>query len=282
MTAFFGALLDMEFLQRALLGGALASVGCGIMGTYVVVKRIGYLAGGIAHAVLGGMGVAYYLDLNPMMGAIAAAIVAALLVGWVNIGSRRNSDTMIGALWAVGMAIGILFISRTPGYNVDLMSYLFGNILMISAGDLRIMMVLDVLVVVLVSLFYRQLIAIAFDHEFARLRGVAVRFFELLLLCVVALTVVILIQVVGLILVIALLTLPAAIASQYARSLAGMMLLATGIGVVLTVGGLALSYEPDLPAGATIILLAGLLYLISTAAKNLVHRLRLRRLRLGA
>ncbi|KPJ83191.1 MAG: hypothetical protein AMS18_17735 [Gemmatimonas sp. SG8_17] len=282
MTAFFAALFELEFLQRALLGGALASVGCGIMGTYVVVKRIGYLAGGIAHAVLGGMGVAYYLDLNPMLGAIAAAVVAALLVGWVNIGSRRNSDTVIGALWATGMAIGILFISRSPGYNVDLMSYLFGNILMVSAGDLRIMVVLDVLVVVLVLLFYRQLIAVAFDQEFARLRGVAVRFFELLLLCVVALTVVTLIQVVGLILVIALLTLPAAIASQYARSLAGMMVLATGIGVVLTVGGLALSYEPDLPAGATIILLAGLLYLVSTAAKNLVHRMRLRRLRQGA
>lgn len=281
MTAFFGALCEMEFLQRALLGGVLASVGCGIMGTYVIVKRIGYLAGGIAHAVLGGMGVAYFLNLNPMLGAIAAAIVAALLVGWVNIGSRRNSDTVIGALWAVGMAIGILFISRTPGYNVDLMSYLFGNILMVSPGDLRIMMALDVLVVVLALLFYRQLIAIAFDQEFARLRGVAVRFFELLLLCVVALTVVTLIQVVGLILVIALLTLPAAIASQYTRSLAGMMLLATGIGVVLTVSGLAVSYEPDLPAGATIILLAGLAYLVSTAAKDVVRRLRLRRLRQG-
>lgn len=282
MTAFFGALLEMQFLQRALLGGVLASVGCGIMGTYVVVKRIGYLAGGIAHAVLGGMGVAYYLNLNPMLGAIAAAIVAALLVGWVNIGSRRNSDTVIGALWAVGMAIGILFISRTPGYNVDLMSYLFGNILMVSPGDLRIMAMLDVLVIVLVLLFYRQLIAVAFDQEFARLRGVAVRFFELLLLCVVALTVVTLIQVVGLILVIALLTLPAAIASQYTRSLAGMMLLATGIGVVLTVSGLAVSYEPDLPAGATIILLAGLLYLASTAAKSLARRMRLRRLRQGS
>jgi zinc transport system permease protein len=161
------------------------------------------------------------------------------------------------------MAIGIVFISRTPGYNVDLMSYLFGNILMVSRQDLYLMGVMDGVVVVTMLLFRKQLLAVTFDEEFARLRGVRVTFFYLLLLCMVALTVVLLIQIVGLILVIALLTLPAAIAGQYVGSLGRMMLLATGLGVIFTSTGLALSYEPDLPAGATIVLLTGATYLLS-------------------
>ena len=280
---FFDALQHYEFLRNALLGGLLASIGCGIMGSYVVVKRIGFLAGGISHTVLGGMGIALFLGLSPIGGALVAALVAALLIGWVSLEWKEREDTLIGALWAVGMAVGILFISRTPGYNVDLMSYLFGNILMVPPGELWLMAVMDLLVLITVVLFYRQFLAVSFDEEFARLRGVPVKLFYLLLLCMVAVTVVLLIQVVGLILVIALLTLPAAIATQYVHSLGKMMLLATLLGILFTVSGLALAYKPDLPAGATIILVAGSCYLISTLASTMLrkHRARLRMARGG-
>ena len=277
MSAFLAALATQSFLQHALAAGVLASIACGIVGSYVVVKRIGYLAGGVAHTVLGGMGVAYFLGKSPIGGALVAALLAAAIIGWVNLRLRQHEDTIIGALWAVGMAIGVLFISRTPGYNVDLMSYLFGNILMVPREDLLLMAGLDAVIVALVVLFRKQFLAVCFDEEFARLRGVPVGLFYLLLLWMVALTVVILIQVVGLILVLALLTLPAAIAGQYTRTLAAMMLLATLLGMIFTGAGLALSYEPDLPAGATIILLAGVAYLFSALGRGFWLVLRRRR-----
>ncbi|OQX31834.1 MAG: hypothetical protein B0D96_10225 [Candidatus Sedimenticola endophacoides] len=276
--AFLQAVIEHGFLQHALIGGVLASIGCGIVGSYVVVRRIGFLAGGISHSVLGGMGAALYFGVEPLSGAVAAALLSALLIGWVSLRWREHEDTLIGALWAVGMAVGILFISRTPGYNVNLMSYLFGNILMVPERELWVMAAMDLLVVAAVVLFYRPFQAVAFDEEFARLRGVPVTGFYLLLLCMVALTVVLLIQVVGLILVIALLTLPAAIAAQYVHTLGRMMGLATLLGILFTVSGLALSYEPDLPAGATIILVAGLAYLLSTVGRGVWRG---RRARLG-
>ncbi len=277
MSEFLDALLQYGFLQKALLGGLLASIGCGIMGSYVVVKRIGYLAGGISHTVLGGMGIALFAGFAPLAGALVAALVAALVIGWVNLHWQQQEDTLIGAVWAVGMAIGILFLSRTPGYNVNLMSYLFGNILLVGEGDLWVMAGLDLLVLLAVVFFYWQFLAVSFDEEFARLRGVPVTFFYLLLLCLVALTVVLLIQVVGLILVIALLTLPAAIAAQYFHSLARMMVVATLLGMLFTLLGLAVSYRPDLPAGATIILVAGVSFLLSTLLSGALRRYRSRR-----
>lgn len=272
MSTFLSALSTQTFLQHALLAGVLASIACGIVGSYVVVKRIGYLAGGLAHTMLGGMGVAYFLGRSPTAGALVAALVATLAIAWVSLRFRQHVDTLISALWAVGMAVGILFISRAPGYNVDLMSYLFGNILMVSRGDLLLMAALAGMILVLVVLFRKQFLAVCFDEEFARLRGVPVGLFYLALLWMVALTVVILIQVVGLILVIALLTLPAAVAGQYVRSLPAMMAVAILLGVVFTGTGLALSYEPDLPAGASIILLAGLAYLLSTLGREFWRR----------
>jgi zinc transport system permease protein len=272
MSEFLGALSSQGFLQHALLAALLASMGCGIVGTFVVVKRIGYLAGGIAHTVLGGMGIAYYLGADPRGGAAVAAIAAALVIGWVSLRWKQQEDIIIGALWAVGMAVGIVFISRTPGYNVDLMSYLFGNILMVGRGDLFLMAGLDATVAVLVALFYKQLLAVCFDEEFARIRGVRVNAIYLLLLCMVAVTVVSLIQVVGLILVIALFTLPAAIAGQFVRSVAAMMLVACVLGAVFGVTGLAVSYATNLPSGAIIILLAGVAYLVSLAIARLVRR----------
>lgn len=268
MGDFFTALVDHEFLQRALLGGLLASIGCGVVGTYVVVQRISLLAGAIAHAVLGGMGIAWYLGAPPLAGALAAAVLAALVIGWVKLKFAEREDTAISAIWALGMAVGILFISATPGYSADLMSYLFGNLLMSSTGHLWLIGALDVVILALVGVFYRQFLAVCFDPDFARVRGLRVERYYLLLLVLVALSVVMLIQVVGLILVIALMTLPAAIAGRYLASVSGMMVVATVLGMVFTSGGLALSYGPDLPSGPVIIVLAGLAYLASAALKR--------------
>lgn len=263
MSNFIDAVSSQAFMQNAIFGGILASVACGVVGSYVVVKRIGYLAGGIAHSVMGGMGIAYYLDRPPIEGALVAALVFAVILGWVSLKMQQQEDTVIGALWAGGMAVGILFISQTPGYSADLMSFLFGNILMISSDDLIWIGGLDIFILLIVFLFYKQFLALSFDEEFARLRGIPVERFYLLFLTLVALTVVILIQIVGLILVIALLTLPAAVSGHYVRSLSLMMGLATVLGVLFTSGGLALSYQPDLPPGPTIILIAGAFYLVS-------------------
>jgi zinc transport system permease protein len=278
MIEFLSALLTQGFLQNALMAALLASVGCGIIGSFVVVKRIGYLAGGIAHTILAGLGIAYYMGADPRTGALVAAIVAALIIGGVSLRYKQHEDIVIGALWAVGMATGIVFISQTPGYNVDLMSYLFGNILMVSRTDLYIMAGLDVAVAALVALFYKQIVAICFDEEFARIRGVNVGAIYLLLLCMVAVTVVSLIQVVGLILVIALFTLPAAIAGEFVGSVAAMIVVACVLGAVFGFIGLGVSYASNLPSGATIILVAGLAYLISLAIARIVRRKILRQL----
>ncbi|MBU0984843.1 MAG: metal ABC transporter permease [candidate division Zixibacteria bacterium] len=270
---FFEAALHHTFLLNALLMGLLASVACGVVGTYVVARRITYMAGSIAHCVLGGMGIARYLStvygwtwLHPIHGAAVAAIAASLLIGWVSLRSRDKTDTVIGAVWAIGMALGIAFISQTPGYNEDLMSYLFGNILMVSGGHLWLVALLDAIVVAVSILFYNKLLAVCFDEEFTRIRGVNTSFYYLLLLCLVGLTVVILVEVVGLVMVIALLTLPVATAAFFTRSLWQTMLLATLGSCLFTVAGLALSYEFDLPGGATIILLSGIAYLVTASS----------------
>jgi zinc transport system permease protein len=265
---FLYALLEHDFLQRALAGGLLASIGCGVVGSYVVVQRISLLAGAIAHAVLGGMGIAWYFGADPLAGALVAAVIAALIIGWVKLRFAEREDTAISAIWALGMAIGILFIAKTPGYSVDLMGYLFGNLLMMSTSDLQLIIVLDVVIIAFVAMFFRQFLAVCFDPEFARVRGLKVERYYLLLLVLVALTVVMLIQVVGLILVIALMTLPAAIAGRFTHSLAAMMGLAVALGIAFTGGGLALSYSPDLPSGPVIIVLAGVAYLLAAFVRR--------------
>lgn len=277
MFEFFDALTRFPILQNAVLTGLFASIACGMVGTYVVVRRITYIAGAIAHCVLGGMGAARYaqivwgIPVEPLHGAIAAALLAAIVIGLVSLRARQREDTVIAAIWALGMAIGVLFIARTPGYNQDLMSYLFGNILMVSSRDLWLILALDALVVLACLLFYNQFQAICFDEEFARLRGVPVEAFYLLLLCLTALTVVVLVTVVGLILVIALLVLPVALAGFAARTLRQTMLLATIISAVLTFAGLAISYGPDLPAGATTIVLAGGVYIVCIGASAVLR-----------
>ncbi|HDR15956.1 MAG TPA: metal ABC transporter permease [Desulfobacteraceae bacterium] len=271
MVEFVSDVFVHRFLQYALLTGLLAGIACGVIGSYVVTRRITYIAGGISHSVLAGMGAAGYLSavhgcewLSPLHGAVVAALCAAMLIGYVSLHARQREDTVIGAVWAVGMAAGILFISKTPGYHEDLMSYLFGNILMVSSGDILLITLLDLVILTLVFAFYNQFLAVCFDEEFARIRGIRVEFFYLLLLCLTALTVVLLITVVGIVMVIALLTLPAAVAGQFSKKLWQMMILSSILSSGFTTLGLAVSYGPDLPAGATTILLAGAVYLAVT------------------
>ncbi|UCE24415.1 MAG: metal ABC transporter permease [Candidatus Zixiibacteriota bacterium] len=278
MGEFVHAVFNHSFMLNALLTGVLASVACGVVGTYVVTRRITYIAGGIAHSVLGGLGVARYLSiveewawLQPMHGAVVAALIASIVIGWVSLRAREREDTVIGAIWAIGMAVGIIFITLTPGYNEDLMTYLFGNILLVTIADLYLIVVLDAVIVAVVLLFYHKFLAVCFDEEFARIRGINTEFFYILLLCLTGLTVVILVGVVGIVMVIALLTLPAAIAGYFTRTLWQSMLVATMLSVLFTTFGLAISYSPDLPAGATIIIFAGVIYLFVAVSHRLAR-----------
>lgn len=268
MNDFLNDLFRYSFLQYALLAGVLASIACGIVGTYVVTRRITSVAGAIAHSILGGMGAARYCQVvlgwswfDPLVGAVAAAMISAVLIAWVRIVARQREDTVIGSVWAIGMAIGLLFISKTPGYNEDLMSYLFGSILMVTPEELWLIGALDALVVTVGLLFYNKFLAVCFDEEFTRIRGMRVEVYHTLLLCLTALTVVLLVTVVGIVMVIALLTLPAAAASHFSRKLWHMMVLSSLFTILFTATGMAASYGPDLPAGATIIILAGAVYL---------------------
>lgn len=267
---FFEAIRQHGFLQHAILASVLASSACGMVGTYVVVKRLGFLAGGIAHAVLGGMGGALFLGVSPMAGAFVAAILAAIILGLVKLYAKEQEDTLISATWAAGMAIGILFISQTPGYQVDLMTYLFGNVLLVSGQQLVMMAALNIVLVGAIALFNKHFTAVAFDEEFARIRGLPVTAVYLTLLCLTAVSVVLMIQVVGLILVIALLTLPAAISQQYMYTMRSMMGLAVLLGTAFCITGLGVSYFLDIPSGATIILFTTLAYLASTVLRRLL------------
>lgn len=282
MTEFFSDLMQFSFLKYALLAGVLASVSCGIIGSYVVTRRITYIAGAIAHSVLGGMGAARYCQVvlrwewfHPLTGAVIAALLSAFIIGLVSLKAKQREDTVIGAVWAIGMAAGIMFIFKTPGYNENLMSYLFGNILMVSRGDIWLMAGLDLMIIVLVMLFYNKFLAVCFDEEFALLRGVRVEGYYLLLLCLTALTVVLLLNVVGIVMVIALLTLPPATAGFFSKRLWRMMILSILFSIAITTGGLAISYAPNLPTGATIILLAGAVYL---SVVLVLHVMKLRHL----
>ena len=281
MNLFWKHLLKHTFLQYALLGGLLASVACGIVGSFVVVRRTTYVAGAIAHCVLGGMGAARYLQrvhgvewMTPLFGATAGAVIAALIIAAFTVSGRQREDTVLSAVWAVGMAVGISFIMATPGYYEDLMSYLFGNILMVGVSDLQHMAVLDTVIILLMILFYDKFLIISFQPQLARLRGIPVRAYHTLLLVLIALTVVLLTQVVGLVMVIALLTLPAATVLHFAKRLWVAMLVATILSFLFTVSGIALSYGPELPAGATVIEVAGATYLLAVAGKWIWRKIR--------
>jgi len=264
---FFSALFDNPFLQMALLGGLLASITSGVIGSYVVIKRISFLAGSIAHSVLSGMGICLFLQyflnapgIKPLYGAFFAAIFSALLIGYIHRRYEQREDSVIAALWSSGMAIGVIFISITPATTVNLLDFLFGNILWISKADIFWLVVIDLIILFFVSVFYTRFLAICFDETLCYLRKILVNRTYLLLLSLIALSIVLLIKVMGIILLIAMLTIPATIASMYTHRLSKMMLLATLLSMGIFFLGLLVAYETNFPPGATIALIAAITY----------------------
>lgn len=269
MVEYFNDLAANSFLRYSLIAGLIASVSFGVVGTYVVARRITYIAGAVAHCALGGIGAALYAQkvlgwgwCDPIYGALVVSVASALIIGCVTLRGSEREDTIIGALWATGMAVGFLCIQKTPG-TVSTTTYLFGDINIVSATDVWLASILAVVVIVLAYLYHKQFVAISFDEEFARVRGVPVSLFYLLLLCLTAVTVVILVRIVGIIMVIALLTLPAAIASRLGRGFFHIMLIATLLCMLFISSGLALSYSAETVTGPTIILIAALTYFVS-------------------
>ena len=261
-------IFQYQFMQRAFIAAVLVSIACGIVGTYVVIKRIVSLSGAISHAAFGGVGLGYFLGVNPVLAAIPFSIVSAMGIGTIRDRVKVSEDTAIGILWSLGMAIGIIFINLTPGNTPDLFSYLFGSILTIDNSDLYIMFILDLIIIVTVFLFQREFLAISFDEEFSKVLGVPTEFIYMLLLSLVALSVVVLIKVVGVILIIALLSIPAAISKQFTYDIKKLMLFSVITGVILTVVGLMLSYIFNLASGATIILVLGIAFTVVSLVKK--------------
>ena len=254
--------LQFEFMRNALAAGLLASVICGIMGTLVVVNRIVFLSGGIAHAAYGGIGLAFYFKWPYLPGTIGFSLFASMVMAAISHTAKHRADTIIGVIWALGMAFGIILIDMTPGYNVDLMSYLFGSILAVPRSDLLIMAIVGVIMTTLVVYYYQDLLAMSYDEEFAQIRGVPVKKLYFGLIGMLAVTIVLVIQVVGLILVIALLTIPPFIVEKYANSLVQMMVASSLLGAVFTVTGLWFSYRYNFTSGASIIMVSGIVFLV--------------------
>jgi zinc transport system permease protein len=278
MSSFFSALSNpaFPFLQNALIASLLASILFGILGSVVTVKRIAGLAGAISHAVLGGIGMALFLSstgivpfITPMTGAILFAILSALIIGLVSLKAKQREDTVINAIWAIGMSLGVLFLAKTPGYR-DPTSYLFGNILLVSREDLILLAILDAVVLILVWRFYPQLEASAFDEEFARVRGVPTNTVFLIILGITAIAVVLLQTFVGIVMVIAMLTLPAGTAGYLAKNLAGMMIASWIFSSIFSFLGLALSWHYDLPSGAVVVVLSGAVFLAVSALRMVI------------
>jgi zinc transport system permease protein len=261
--------LQFEFMRNALLAGLLASIMCGVIGTFVVVNRIVFISGGIAHAAYGGIGLAFFFGFSYLMGILGFSLLVAAIMAAVSLKTRQRADTIIGVLWAVGMALGVILLDLTPGYNVDLMSYLFGSILTVPTSDLWLMLIIDGLVVLTVSYFYHDLVSLSYDEEFARVRGVPTKILYFLLMAMIALSVVMVIQVVGLILVIALLTIPPYISEKFSGSLLGMMFYSVLLNVFFTTVGLWLSYTFNLTSGASIIMVAATCFFISILLERL-------------
>ena len=262
----------MEFMRNAIMAGLLVSLVCGVIGTLVVVNRIVFLAGGIAHAAYGGIGLAFFMGWPYLAGTLGFSLLSAGVMAAATLKARHRADAMVGIIWAVGMAIGVILLDLTPGYHADLMSYLFGSILAAPSSDLWQMGLMATLVIAVVVYYYQDFLAMSYDDEFARLRGVPVTFLYCLLLGMIAVTVVMIIRVVGLILVIALLTIPPFIAEKFTGSLKAMMAASSILSGLFTLVGLWLSYHLNLTSGATIILVAAAGFFIAALLERLKRR----------
>ena len=269
MTDFFLVLCSYQFLQNALIAGILASLVCGVIGTFVVVKKITLISGGIAHAILGGVGIAYYFSFNTLWGALLFAILSAVVIGITSLYAKESEDTIISILWVFGMALGLLFIYLTPGYNVDLLTYLFGNILLVSKTDIYILTGLTFVILTVVFVFYRQFIAISFDDEFASLRNIKVPIVYILLLCLISFSIVVLMRVVGLILVIALLTLPAATSAIITKRVSQMIFVSIIFAHIFIISGIVLAFKVNVPPSVLIVLIAVFSYVLTVVIKKI-------------
>ncbi len=269
-------LFTNPFLQNALLAGCLISIAAGIMGSYVVVKKITSLSGSISHSILGGIGIFAFLShqnpvwyFSPNLGAFIAAIISVFLIGFVHLKYAQKEGAAVSAIWSTGMAIGVIFISFIPSSNVEFSEFLFGNILFISQSNLLMLIILNFLILVLTICFYRPFLIICFDEESAKLQNIPVKTFYLLLLSLISLSIVLLVQIIGVILVIALLTLPPTIAALFYHRLHLIMIISTLLCAILNISGIGLSYSLNLPPGATIALLAVFAYALSLLFKKL-------------
>lgn len=249
-------MFQYDFIQNAVIAGVLISIAAGIIGSLVVVNKLTFLTGGIAHSSYGGIGIAIYLGLPVLFGATVFAIITAVIIAMLTLNKRNRVDSLIGLMWAFGMAVGIIFVDLTPGYNVDLMSYLFGSIIAVSSADIWYMAILDIFVISIVMIFYKEILAVSYDSEFAELRGINTKFFYTLILILASLCVVAAIKAVGLILVIALLTIPTYLAEAFANRLSTMMIISSILATMFTIIGLGISYFYDISSGASIIITA--------------------------
>ena len=287
MSEFFAALANpnVPFIRYALFAGLLSSIPFGIIGSFVVVKRMTYIAGAVSHTALGGIGMALYLStlfgftlISPLGGAVIFALFSGIIISLATSFSHARIDTIIGATWSIGMSIGMVFIYLTPGY-IDPMSYLFGNILLISKANLIMIAALNGFITLCCLVFFNQFVAVSFDKEFAKTRNINILLFESFLILLVSLTVILMISLVGIVMVIALLTLPPAIAGLFAKRMKTLVVVAALLCGCITSLGLVLSYVLELPTGSSTVILAGAIYLVCVLAKFMFKR---RPLRLSA
>lgn len=253
-------LFQYTFFQHALLGSLFASIVCGIIGTYIVTRRLVFISGGITHASFGGIGIGLYTGISPLLAAAVFSTLSAFGVEWLSKRSDMREDSAIAVFWTFGMAIGIIFSFLAPGFTPDLSSYLFGNILTITQGDIWILAILSIVLIAFFTLFMRPIIAIAFDREFARSQQMPVALFEYILMMFIALTIVACLRMVGIVLAISLLTLPQMTANLFTYSFKRIIELSILIGYIGCLGGLLLSYQLQVPSGAAIIFVSILIY----------------------
>ena len=244
-----------SFFQNALIAAIFTSIACGIIGTYIVSKRIVFISGGITHSSFGGIGLGYFLGINPVISAIVFSILSALGIEFLAKRTEIREDSAIAIMWSFGMALGIIFVFITPGYAPNLMNYLFGNILTVSRLDIYLSVFLAIIVSAFFMLFFKTILFISFDEEFARTRKVSVQLMNYILISFVALTIVLSIKIAGIILVISLLTIPQVTANLFYKDFKKIVFASILLGFVGSVGGLILSYYFNIPSGASIIFL---------------------------
>lgn len=269
-------LVEYRFFLNSLFAAILASVACGIIGAYIVAKRMVFISGGITHASFGGIGIAYFMGINPVLGAAVFSVLAALGIEWVSMKSNVREDSAIGILWSFGMAIGIIFIFLTPGYAPNLMSYLFGSILTVSNTDLWMIGSLALLLAIIFTFFYYPILFVAFDEEYARSHKAPVNFIKYMMISLVAITIVLNIRLVGIILVISFLTIPQSTANIFTKRFNYIIWLSILFGIIGSIGGLLISYFYNIPSGATIIFVFVLLFILARLIKMSLVRINIK------